>query len=1039
MAFKWGVYGVESEEEAMRLATSTEEDSSATWQKYLITGPSIFMAISLCIRLMLFCVTLSQKAGERFGENSLTLFFPMMCYAAIPIFLSAAYRSLATLLNDFEGHKSQQKYANALTLKLFAFQFVNFFSALFYIGFYLMDIKRLSGMLFSLSFARQITGNSMEEGWPLIKDWLKKHLKSKPGIAKALDAPKKPPLLKTVSEFSQWALKSAPKKRQKYHTLLQDEEAYSMESFLSQIDSPVFNPHEEFLEMIIQFGFSTLFAVAFPLAPLFAYLNNLAEYKIDLRNLLKARRPRPVASSSIGSWMTCLEAVGYLATLTNCCLLVYLGNSLGNFLPDEAQNFINRIEGKVLLALGLEHILLAIKFIMAGALLEEPYWVTEAVAKNKLRLREAARKMRLAVHGLKQSNFESKDDIIQKQKDKAISMLKLIYKECGAWSFDPILYAALVALPYLIGYYNLSYYSIFPFAMMIIGFMHHKRDSIDDGILEGLIVDRNIRKKIDKEIPAWYRDSESERVEWLNRAMQHIWPNICITAEEMTIEIVQPMLELYKPPGIDVLQLTKVSLGDLAPSVVGIKMLDANESVAVLDLEAKWAGNPEIVVEVGRKGMLTTNLTLSEIRFSGKIRAEMAPLVPLVPCFGSLSISLMNMPTLDYSFKVGCVDVLSIGPGNLSIKKIVSNVVQQVMKDMLLYPTKFTVPIMYDEDVAKFTTPAPKGILQIEMVGADKLRKADVIGKSDPYVVISLGASVEKTKVIDSTLDPRWDEKFDMLVYDKAEECIKFKVFDKDIDSDDFLGKAEVQLSDLNEHEIIALNLPLRDTSTGNLMVRLCYVPLKKKSTENEEVDPDVIFDFPENELTDEMVGSVGQEQGRPSVFVSSTENTDETDNKRHRKIGTVFNAVRSTFRISHATENIPTEPMTLIDPSDQSFGILRISNLHVQGVKPTQMYCVIKQGHNHRETMVSGKLPEASWMTAMHMLVHGAKTAQVEVSVMEKQSIGSNKKIGSCTFKVIQLSYNDNEMEIFQSLEGENAKGTIRFLANWIPAEEKE
>ena len=37
----------------------------------------------------------------------------------------------------------------------------------------------------------------------------------------------------------------------------------------------------EYEEMVIQFGFLALFGVAFPLAPLFAWLNNLSEVRSD--------------------------------------------------------------------------------------------------------------------------------------------------------------------------------------------------------------------------------------------------------------------------------------------------------------------------------------------------------------------------------------------------------------------------------------------------------------------------------------------------------------------------------------------------------------------------------------------------------------------------------------------------------------------------------------------------------------------------------------------------------------------------------------
>jgi hypothetical protein len=57
----------------------------------------------------------------------------------------------------------------------------------------------------------------------------------------------------------------------------------------------------DYLEMMIQYGFITLFAVGFPLAPFFALFNNVWEIKVDrfkLVNLLK--RPYPQFDNDIG-------------------------------------------------------------------------------------------------------------------------------------------------------------------------------------------------------------------------------------------------------------------------------------------------------------------------------------------------------------------------------------------------------------------------------------------------------------------------------------------------------------------------------------------------------------------------------------------------------------------------------------------------------------------------------------------------------------------------------------------------------------------
>ena len=47
---------------------------------------------------------------------------------------------------------------------------------------------------------------------------------------------------------------------------------------------------QEYLEMVLQFGFITIFVAAFPLAPLFALLNNWVEIRLDAQKFVGETR-----------------------------------------------------------------------------------------------------------------------------------------------------------------------------------------------------------------------------------------------------------------------------------------------------------------------------------------------------------------------------------------------------------------------------------------------------------------------------------------------------------------------------------------------------------------------------------------------------------------------------------------------------------------------------------------------------------------------------------------------------------------------------
>ena len=54
------------------------------------------------------------------------------------------------------------------------------------------------------------------------------------------------------------------------------------------------------------------------------------------------------------------------------------------------------------------------------------------------------------------------------------------------------------------------------------------------------------------------------------------------------------------------------------------------------------------------------------------------------------------------------------------------------------------------------------------------------MGKSDPYVRISLGGGTpsKKTQVKKNTLNPDWNESFNLVVHDPHSQVLEFHVYD---------------------------------------------------------------------------------------------------------------------------------------------------------------------------------------------------------------------------------------------------------------------
>ena len=112
--------------------------------------------------------------------------------------------------------------------------------------------------------------------------------------------------------------------------------------------------------------------------------------------------------------------------------------------------------------------------------------------------------------------------------------------------------------------------------------------------------------------------------------------------------------------------------------------------------------------------------------------------------------------------------------------------------------------------------------VELTIISGTALMAADANGKSDPCVKFQTSFSKKiKTKIIDKTLNPVWNEKFNVKVQPK--EVITFKLYDHDtLSRDDDIGIASLAVPAMKKDDHWFDSIPV--TKGGYLNVELHYI-----------------------------------------------------------------------------------------------------------------------------------------------------------------------------------------------------------------------
>ncbi|XP_024217091.1 anoctamin-5 isoform X4 [Halyomorpha halys] len=357
IAHRWGLtdFNILSEPPRPQYMARFDENNPKKSKTNVITGvkepyvpfwtvkvPATLFSFSIVIVLVLLAVaavfgvvlyrmsvlaSISIYADRDWAANYALIIIPATAAVlnlAFILVLNYIYDKLAVYLTELEMHRTQTEFDESLTIKIYLFQFVNYYTSIMYIAFlkgkvvgYPAKYNRIFGLrqeecnpggclmelciqLAIIMVGQQFLNGILEMLIPFICKWINS-LSIKAGLEKPSNS--------------------------EVDAVVDDPSHKRWTEDFKLLDWGPRGLFGEYLEMVLQYGFVTIFVTAFPLAPFFALVNNIFEMRLDARKfLLYYRRPVPKRAPNIGVWFRILNVLGRLAVISNAFIIAFSSN-----------------------------------------------------------------------------------------------------------------------------------------------------------------------------------------------------------------------------------------------------------------------------------------------------------------------------------------------------------------------------------------------------------------------------------------------------------------------------------------------------------------------------------------------------------------------------------------------------------------------------------------------------------------------------------------------------------------------------------------
>jgi len=205
--------------------------------------------------------------------------------------------------------------------------------------------------------------------------------------------------------------------------------------------------------------------------------------------------------------------------------------------------------------------------------------------------------------------------------------------------------------------------------------------------------------------------ADGDAAGWLTTFVGEIWDSISGLMSEAMGAYVEPVMDAYKPPGVNSMRFQRFTLGTRPPrfsSCRAIQFVRGARDHVALDMDFVFDSDAEIQLAVG-VGKLTSVVVVSDVKLQATLRLLFKPLWDEAPCFKAVAVSFVGTP-----FFRCAVDGRGL-PLPDAVLTYIGNTITEMILSWYAWPNRLLVPMTTTVSYYELE-PKPRAVVLVRLM-----------------------------------------------------------------------------------------------------------------------------------------------------------------------------------------------------------------------------------------------------------------------------------------------------------------------------------